>query len=124
MRAVIICHSFLIRVCCLSHASLRETTIKMTVLIVDDNDMNVMVIQEMYEREGYNDILAAFSAEEMFELLKSESSERNLISAPRIDLILLDMMMPAMDGIEACLRLQSDFQYKDIPVIMVTAIGD
>jgi phosphoserine phosphatase RsbU/P len=98
--------------------------IKMTVLIVDDNAMNVMVIQEMLKRAGFNDIRAAYSAEEMFELLKSQSGERNLITAPQIDLILLDLMMPAMDGIEACLRLQADIQYKDIPVIMVTAIGD
>jgi sigma-B regulation protein RsbU (phosphoserine phosphatase) len=96
----------------------------MTVLIVDDNAMNVMVIQEMLKRAGFNDIRAAYSAEEMFELLKSQSGERNLITAPQIDLILLDLMMPAMDGIEACLRLQADIQYKDIPVIMVTAIGD
>jgi sigma-B regulation protein RsbU (phosphoserine phosphatase) len=102
----------------------REIMIKMTVLIVDDNAMNVMVIQEMLKRAGFVDIRVAYSAEEMFELLKSQSGERNLIAAPQIDLILLDLMMPAMDGIEACQRLQSDSQYKDIPVIMVTAIGD
>jgi phosphoserine phosphatase RsbU/P len=105
-------------------ASQREIMIKMTVLIVDDNAMNVMVIQEMLKRAGFNDIQAACSAEEMFELLRSQSGERNQITAPQIDLILLDLMMPAMDGIEACLLLQSDIQYKDIPVIMVTAIGD
>jgi phosphoserine phosphatase RsbU/P len=93
----------------------------MNVLIVDDNAMNVMVIQEMLKRAGYNEISIAYSAEQMFELLKSGV---NGMAAPQIDLILLDMMMPAMDGIEACRRLQSDSLYKDIPVIMVTAIGD
>lgn len=96
----------------------------MTVLIVDDNAMNVMVIQEMLKRAGYNDIQVSYSAEEMFDLLMNQGSEGDLLSGPRIDLILLDMMMPAMDGIEACKKLQSDIQFKDIPVIMVTAIGD
>ncbi len=95
----------------------------MTVLIVDDNAMNVMVIQEMLKRAGYNNICIAYSAEEMFELLKS-NSDGNMISVPRINLILLDLMMPAMDGIETCRRLQGNIHYKDIPVIMVTAIGD
>lgn len=96
----------------------------MTVLIVDDNAMNVMVIQEMLKRAGYDDIKVSYSAEEMFELLKSRNDEGELLSAPKIDLILLDLMMPAMDGIEACKRLQSDNQLREIPVIMVTAIGD
>ncbi|WP_373232610.1 PP2C family protein-serine/threonine phosphatase [Cohnella sp.] len=96
----------------------------MTVLIVDDNAMNVMVIQEMLKRAGYDDIRVSYSAEEMFELLRSQGNEGDLLSTPKTDLILLDMMMPAMDGIEACRRLQSDIHFKDIPVIMVTAIGD
>jgi sigma-B regulation protein RsbU (phosphoserine phosphatase) len=131
MRAEI-CRSFLIRVCCLSDITqtkflqpfTEETTIPMTVLIVDDNAMNVMVIQEILKRAGYNDISVAYSAGEMFELLRTPNSESNLLTIPKIDLILLDMMMPAMDGIEACQRLQSDPLHKDIPVIMVTAIGD
>lgn len=96
----------------------------MTLLIVDDNAMNVMVIQEMLKRAGYDDIRVAYSAEEMFELLKNRNDSGIAAATPRIDLILLDMMMPAMDGIEACRLLQADPRFKDIPVIMVTAIGD
>jgi len=95
----------------------------MTVLIVDDNAMNVMVIQEMLKRAGYYDFQVAYSAEEMFELLNSHEVG-NAFSTLRIDLILLDLMMPAMDGIEACRRLKMNVLFKDIPVIMVTAIGD
>ncbi len=95
----------------------------MTVLIVDDNAMNVMVIQEMLKRAGYDDFRVAYSAEEMFELLNSYG-EGSAIATSHIDLILLDLMMPAMDGIEACRRLQANVRFKDIPVIMVTAIGD
>ncbi|QMV41080.1 PP2C family protein-serine/threonine phosphatase [Cohnella cholangitidis] len=95
----------------------------MAVLIVDDNAMNVMVIQEMLKRAGYVHFRIAYSAEEMFGVLK-EDSEGSSIGIPRINLILLDLMMPEMDGIEACRRLKANDRYKDIPVIMVTAIGD
>lgn len=95
----------------------------MRVLIVDDNAMNVMVIQEMLKRAGYAQISAAYSAEEMFETLRASGGADSLLGT-KIDLILLDMMMPAMDGIEACRLLQADSRFRDIPVIMVTAIGD
>lgn len=95
----------------------------MAVLIVDDNAMNVMLIQEMLRRAGYEEHLLAYSAEEMFALLE-RSPEGGGPAPERIDLILLDLMMPEMDGIEACRKLQADDRYKDIPVIIVTAIGD
>lgn len=95
----------------------------MALLIVDDNAMNVMVIQEMLIRAGYNELQVAYSAKEMFALLDHQE-DGNAIANSQIDLILLDLMMPVMDGIEACRKLQASVQYKDIPVIMVTAIGD
>ena len=42
----------------------------------------------------------------------------------RVDLILLDIVMPEIDGIEACARIRSDLRYADIPIIMVTSLGD
>ncbi|XID95942.1 PP2C family protein-serine/threonine phosphatase [Paenibacillaceae bacterium WGS1546] len=95
----------------------------MSLLIVDDNAMNVLVIQEMLKREGYRDFRVAHSAEEMFEKL-GQDANGNAVAVPQVDLILLDLMMPRMDGIEACRILQANPNYKDIPVIMVTAIGD
>ncbi|RKP45845.1 fused response regulator/phosphatase [Cohnella endophytica] len=95
----------------------------MAILIVDDNATNVMVIQEMLRRAGYEQLKIAYSAEEMFGILGNPVAADG-IPCPQIDLILLDLMMPAMDGIEACRRLQANVLFKDIPVIMVTAIGD
>jgi len=101
----------------------ERMNLEMRVLIVDDNAMNVMVVREMLKRAGYAKISEAYSAKEMFEILQSKEDERTGIRI-KIDLILLDIMMPAMDGIEACRLLQSDSRYRDIPIIIVTAIGD
>ncbi|WP_322907777.1 fused response regulator/phosphatase [Paenibacillus campi] len=97
----------------------------MNILIVDDNPTNVIIIREILKREQYTNIITAASAREMFQHLGVDATEaisRSL--ANEVDLILLDMMMPEMDGIEACRLLQQNEQLRDIPVIMVTAVGD
>ncbi|GAA3409869.1 fused response regulator/phosphatase [Paenibacillus hodogayensis] len=93
----------------------------MRILIVDDNPMNVMVVREMLKKAGYANISTASSADEMFALL---DMDKPAPPAPDYDLILLDMMMPGIDGIEACRRVQQSDRLRDIPVIMVTAVGD
>lgn len=95
----------------------------MSILVVDDNPMNVMVVQEMLRRSGYEDVVTASSAEEMLRMLRSSLATGSGAHSS-IDLILLDLMMPAIDGIQACRLLQEDEKLRDIPVIMVTAIGD
>ncbi len=97
----------------------------MNILIVDDNPTNVIIIREILKREQYTNTVTASSAKEMFEHLGVGTSDAMLRSrANEVDLILLDMMMPEMDGIEACRLLQQNEQLRDIPVIMVTAVGD
>ncbi|THF72843.1 PP2C family protein-serine/threonine phosphatase [Cohnella fermenti] len=97
----------------------------MNILVVDDNPMNVMVVQEMLKRSGYDSVLSAGSAAEMFDLLRSpEHKSARLANQSSIDLILLDLMMPEIDGMEACRMLQRDERFRDIPIIIVTAIGD
>lgn len=93
----------------------------MRILIVDDNPMNVMIVREILKKAGYGQIETADSANEMFRLLGlGEPAQR----PAQYDLILLDMMMPGIDGIEACRTVQQSEQLRDIPVIMVTAVGD
>lgn len=97
----------------------------MKILIVDDNPTNVIIIREILKKENYRNIIAASSAKEMLEHLGI--GDRTLDIRPAasdIDLILLDMMMPEMDGIEACGIVQQYEHLKDIPIIMVTAVGD
>ncbi|MEF2967543.1 fused response regulator/phosphatase [Paenibacillus sp. M1] len=97
----------------------------MKILIVDDNPTNIIIIREILKKEDYSDTVEASSARGMFERLGvSSPGEPADPPASDIDLILLDMMMPEMDGIEACRLLQQYDNLKDIPIIMVTAVGD
>ncbi|WP_379131345.1 SpoIIE family protein phosphatase [Paenibacillus sp. sgz500958] len=97
----------------------------MKILIVDDNPTNVIIIREILKKEEYRNCITASSAKEMLNLLDISALENGRRPRPSgIDLILLDMMMPEMDGIEACRVVQQYEQLRDIPIIMVTAVGD
>ncbi|MCJ8014503.1 fused response regulator/phosphatase [Paenibacillus sp. KQZ6P-2] len=98
----------------------------MKILIVDDNPTNVIIMREILKKENYRDIDTASSARGMFEVLGIEgyASETKPRKHVNIDLILLDMMMPEMDGIEACRLIQRYEHLRNIPIIMVTSVGD
>ncbi|KWX77825.1 response regulator [Paenibacillus riograndensis] len=97
----------------------------MRILIVDDNPTNVIIIREILKKENYRNFITAASAKEMLKLLGIGSGNEEKSSRQSdIDLILLDMMMPEMDGIEACRVVQQHEHLRDIPIIMVTAVGD
>lgn len=83
---------------------------EMTVLIVDDTKENIKVLQRILAEEGYK-IGVALSG---IQALKN-------VSKLKPDLILLDVMMPEMDGFETCRRLKSNPETKDISVIFLTA---
>jgi len=81
-----------------------------TILIVDDQPINVQLLKRKLEREGLR-VVAAYSGIEALDVVRKEKP----------DLILLDVMMPDMDGIEVCQRLQASDDTRTIPVIFVTA---
>ncbi|AZQ48804.1 fused response regulator/phosphatase [Bacillus albus] len=93
----------------------------MSILIVDDNPVNIFVIEKILKQAGYEDLVSLNSAQELFEYIQfgEDSSRHN-----EIDLILLDIMMPEIDGLEVCRRLQNEEKFKDIPIIFVTALED
>jgi sigma-B regulation protein RsbU (phosphoserine phosphatase) len=93
----------------------------MHILIVDDNPVNLIVIEKILLSAGYTDFKSMSSSKELFAYLNLESAEG---PGRQVDLILLDIMMPVIDGIEACRMIQKDEHLKDIPIIMVTALGD
>ncbi|QCR33705.1 SpoIIE family protein phosphatase [Lysinibacillus sp. SGAir0095] len=93
----------------------------MTILLVDDNKVNLFVIEKILNSVGYNDSVSLTSAHELFDYLQIDAPN----SSPKhVDLILLDIMMPEIDGIEACKILKANERYKDIPIIFVTALDD
>jgi two-component system alkaline phosphatase synthesis response regulator PhoP len=83
---------------------------KKRVLVVDDERHIVRLVQVNLERQGY-EVLTAYDGVECLEKAKAEKP----------DLIVLDVMMPRMDGFEALQRLKSDPKTNQIPVIMLTA---
>ena len=80
------------------------------ILVVDDQLINVQLLKRKLEREGIS-VISAYSGQEALDAVASEKP----------DLILLDVMMPEMDGIEVCTRLQSREDTRSIPVIFITA---
>lgn len=81
------------------------------VLVVDDILANVKLLEARLQAE-YFDVLAAHSGPEALEILERE----------RVDVVLLDVMMPGMDGFETCRRIKLSALTHHIPVVMVTAL--
>ena len=81
-------------------------------LVVDDNEDSRYALTLQLSRAGYADIATAESGEQALELLR----------ARQFDLVLLDVMMPGLDGFEVCERLRADEATRDIPVIFLTAL--
>ncbi|BAY20422.1 response regulator receiver sensor signal transduction histidine kinase [Calothrix sp. NIES-2100] len=83
------------------------------IMIVDDNPTNAKVLFEFLQASGFR-VLVAKSGESALEKLQVVSP----------DLILLDVMMPGIDGFETCRRLKENKATQDIPVIFMTALSD
>lgn len=88
----------------------------MSILVVDDSMTQRMALSIMLEEEGYEEVLQAGSGVEALALLEDPKME--------IDVILLDVEMPEINGIETCRRIKAHHGLVDIPVLMVTATDD
>ena len=90
-----------------------EGVVKPTILVVDDTPDNLSLMRELLRKD--------------YQVQLANGGERALKLAamqPQPDLILLDIMMPVMDGYEVCRRLKSDAATRDIPVVFLTAKAD
>jgi DNA-binding response OmpR family regulator len=83
------------------------------VLIVEDDEYNRDLLQRRVKKSGYNTACAK-NGKEALEVLESE----------KFDLMLLDLMMPGIDGIEVLKQMKANQKYSQIPVIMVSALDD
>jgi DNA-binding NtrC family response regulator len=83
------------------------------ILCVDDGPLNLSLLEAMLSPRGY-DVVSAVNGPDALEKIRTE----------RIDVCLLDVMMPGMDGFEVCRRIKSDDLYRNIPVVMVTSYAD
>jgi len=84
---------------------------EVTLLSVDDNEFNQELVLAVFEAYANIKILQAENGEEAIKLLENN----------QVELILLDLIMPVMDGFETLKYLKNDVEYKDIPVIIVTS---
>lgn len=86
---------------------------KATVLIVDDEPFNIEVLEQAMEENDYR-VLTASNGKEAWEKIQSEEP----------DLVLLDLMMPVMDGFEVLAKVKDDPMLRNIPIIIVSAEQD
>ena len=82
-------------------------------LVVDDNESNRDMLARRLKHEGY-EVLMAENGREALQLVETEP----------VDLVLLDVMMPEMDGYEVLQHLKADSTWRDIPVIMISALDE
>ena len=84
------------------------------ILVVDDNEDNRYTLHRRLKKDGYSEISLANGGQEALDIVYEES----------FDLILLDLMMPDISGLEVLQQVKSDPDLRHIPVIMVTASDD
>lgn len=86
---------------------------KRKILVIDDDDMNLQIAKMVLEKKLACEVLSVDSGAAGLELLRRE----------RVDLVLLDIVMPERDGIETLAEIRADSQISETPVIMLTASG-
>lgn len=84
-----------------------------SILIVDDNKETVKLYSALLELEGFQTI-PAYDGYQALETLKNQT----------VDVVLLDIMMPEIDGIEVCRQIKSHPKTEGISIVMVTALSD
>jgi CheY-like chemotaxis protein len=86
-----------------------NATNRATVLIVDDTPDNITLLSNLL-KDKYNTKVAT-----------SGATALQIVASSKVDLVLLDIMMPEMDGFETCRRLKADPASAEIPVVFLTA---
>jgi len=93
---------------------MQNLTNNTKILVIDDEDSIIKLLENILTKQGYT-ILKAYNGIEALDVLKYN---------PDIDLILLDIVMPKMDGYETCKQIKSTETYKNIPIFFLTGLND
>ena len=87
---------------------------KKKLLVIDDDEMNLQIAKMILERKLPCEVICAASGVDGLEILRNQ----------RVNLVLLDILMPDFDGIETLAEIRGDERIKNVPVMMLTASGD
>jgi DNA-binding response OmpR family regulator len=87
---------------------------KPVVLVVDDDELACKAVFRVIEKRGFT-VLTAYSGRQALEVLSTN---------PSVDVLVLDVMMPEMNGLEVCRELRRDSRFNDLPVILLTGCDD
>jgi sigma-B regulation protein RsbU (phosphoserine phosphatase) len=93
----------------------------MRILVIDDSEDSRDLTEGALLSAGYTDVDTASSGWQALKILDVGSATDE---KPTVDVALLDILMPEMDGVEVCARIRNDRRYADLPIIMVTAVDD
>ncbi len=93
----------------------------MSILIVDDSLIDRSLTEGILHKSGYPNTITVDSADAAYTYLEQEARHPD---SPTVDLILMDIMMPRINGLEACRSIKADPRLADIPLVMVTANTD
>src|SRR5262249_4628946 len=83
-----------------------------------DSEASREALRALLRRRGFEDVLSAASGEEALHLLGVDAPPAGL---PPVEVVLMDVDMPGLDGIEPCRRLQADENVRDVPLLLVYA---